>query len=171
MSQHPVYIVVCGVFCMVELPVYYCGERAGDLKIEQDGLYFCICAQCRRIESDQVLRLWAIGEDEPVYLGIPEPEGNQLQLLRRLPSGKTEQSSWTHCVLGTEIDVWRPFSGSVAGCTVRNALRRQWNDREEIALPLEADKPICFVPLLPRLRPKEINGTLWLVLQCGAEDT
>ena len=70
---------------MEQLSVYYCGEINGVLEINQDGLYLCVTAQCDPVETNEVLRLWAIGACEPEYLGIPLPEGECLVLRRRFP--------------------------------------------------------------------------------------
>ncbi len=156
---------------MDQLPVYYCGEPAGYLEIERDGLYLCVFSQCSRVETNEVLRLWVVGGEEQAYLGVPVPEGDHLVLRRRFPAGNLGETAWTHGVIGTNPDAWQPFSGSVAGYEVRRGLRRLRHGCTEIALPFESGKPVSFLPLLPRLRLERIDGALWFVLRFGAEDT
>ena len=156
---------------MDQLPVYYYGKRVGHLEIERDGLYLCVHSQCSLVESEEVLRLWAVGGEERVYLGIPVPEGDHLVLRRRLPAGSLGQTVWAHGVLGTAPDLWQPYSGIVAGYAVRRGLRRLRHGYTEIALPFERGQPVSFLPLLPRLRLERIDGALWFVLRTGTDDT
>ena len=66
----------------MDYPLLLGGEKAGTLRIEQQGLYTCmeVTAEAR----DGLLRIWVQGGGREAYLGILQPEGESLSLRRRL---------------------------------------------------------------------------------------
>jgi len=66
----------------MEIPIYIDGERTGTVSVtEEDGL---TRLDARLRDPGRVVRLRIFGAREEWYLGVPEPEGEELRLLRRL---------------------------------------------------------------------------------------
>ena len=66
----------------MELPIMEQGERIGTLRIGKEGLYTVFRAELPRREGLQ--RLWLCGAGAWACLGLLEPEGETLRLVRRL---------------------------------------------------------------------------------------
>ena len=66
----------------MDYPLLLGGERAGTLRIEQQGLYACM--EVRAGAREGLLRIWVQGGGREAYLGILQPEGEGLYLRRRL---------------------------------------------------------------------------------------
>lgn len=66
----------------MDYPLLLGGERAGTLRIEQQGLYTCM--EVRAGAREGLLRIWVQGGGREAYLGILQPEGEGLYLRRRL---------------------------------------------------------------------------------------
>ena len=64
------------------VPILLNGEKCGTLEIRRDGAYTLFEARCERRE--ELVRLWAFGEEGRGYLGVLQPEGEGLSLRRRL---------------------------------------------------------------------------------------
>ena len=50
------------------------GRTCGQLTIRREGAYV-VCRGRAEYESDKLLRLWLYGGEEPVYLGVLQPDG------------------------------------------------------------------------------------------------
>ena len=66
----------------MDYPLLLGGERAGTLRIEQQGLYTCMEVSAEAREG--LLRIWVQGGGREAYLGVLQPEGEGLSLHRRL---------------------------------------------------------------------------------------
>lgn len=66
----------------MDYPLLLSGEKAGTLRIEQQGLYTCMEVTAEAREG--LLRIWVQGGGREAYLGIMQPEGEGLSLRRRL---------------------------------------------------------------------------------------
>lgn len=66
----------------MDYPLLLGGEKAGTLRIEQQGLYTCMEVTAEAREG--LLRIWVQGGGREAYLGILQPEGEGLSLRRRL---------------------------------------------------------------------------------------
>ena len=66
----------------MDYPLLLGGEKAGTLRIEQQGLYTCMDVRAGAREG--LLRIWVQGGGRETYLGVLQPEGEGLSLHRRL---------------------------------------------------------------------------------------
>ena len=66
----------------MDYPLLLDGERAGTLRVEQQGLYTCM--EVTAAAREGLLRIWVQGGGREAYLGIMQPEGEGLSLRRRL---------------------------------------------------------------------------------------
>ena len=66
----------------MDYPLLLGGEKAGTLRIEQQGLYTCMEVTAGAREG--LLRIWVQGGGREAYLGVLQPEGEGLSLHRRL---------------------------------------------------------------------------------------
>lgn len=66
----------------MDYPLLLGGEKAGTLRIEQQGLYTCMEVTAEAREG--LLRIWVQGGGREAYLGVLQPEGEGLSLRRRL---------------------------------------------------------------------------------------
>ena len=55
----------------MDYPLLLGGEKAGTLRIEQQGLYTCMDVRARAREG--LLRIWVQGGGREAYLGILQP--------------------------------------------------------------------------------------------------
>lgn len=69
----------------MDIPIYIDGERVGILTAELSGGGAELTARMRDVGS--VVRLTVFGE-RTFYLGVPEPEGGEMILTRRLNRGQ-----------------------------------------------------------------------------------
>jgi len=70
----------------MEYPLFVSGERAGLLRVHQDGLFTVFEAQCgfRR----ELLRISVYGQGREGYLGIMQPRSGGLYLKRKFSRGQ-----------------------------------------------------------------------------------
>ena len=66
----------------MDYPLLLGGERAGTLRIEQQGLYTCMEVSAEAREG--LLRIWVQGGGREAYLGVLQPGEEGLYLRRRL---------------------------------------------------------------------------------------
>ena len=66
----------------MDYPLLLGGERAGTLRIEQQGLYTCMEVSAGAREG--LLRIWVQGGGREAYLGVLQPGEEGLSLRRRL---------------------------------------------------------------------------------------
>lgn len=67
---------------MKEYPVYISGERAGTLVIGTEGIRTRFSVRCKY--KSGLVRLSLFGGGKSFYLGLMEPDGDELRLERRL---------------------------------------------------------------------------------------
>ena len=66
----------------MDYPLLLGGEKAGTLRIEQQGLYTCM--EVTAAAREGLLRIWVQGGGREAYLGILQPGEEGLYLRRRL---------------------------------------------------------------------------------------
>ena len=66
----------------MDYPLLLGGEKAGTLRIEQQGLYTCM--EVRAEAREGLLRIWVQGGSREAYLGVLQPGEGGLYLRRRL---------------------------------------------------------------------------------------
>lgn len=66
----------------MDYPLLLGGERAGTLRVEQQGLYTCMEVSAEAKEG--LLRIWVQGGGHEAYLGVLQPGEGRLYLRRRL---------------------------------------------------------------------------------------
>ena len=66
----------------MDYPLLLGGEKAGTLRIEQQGLYTCM--EVTAAAREGLLRIWVQGGGREAYLGILQPGQEGLYLRRRL---------------------------------------------------------------------------------------
>lgn len=137
------------------------GQVIGTLTAEREGLYWHLSARCRQA-GNRLLRLYALGEAQPVCLGVLMPEGEDLVLNRRLAARSLIFTAQTRISTG-RTDAWEPWAGTVLGEPVSNALRRG----DTVAIPCKAGEPF---PLMTRFRAfslAPLEGELYWMLHLG----
>lgn len=65
----------------MEYPLYINGTKHGTLTVTQEKLHLAFCAECDY--TPQLVRLRVFGGGKSGYLGVMEPKGDKLVLLRR----------------------------------------------------------------------------------------
>lgn len=65
----------------MEYPIYIDGTKKGTLCVTQEKLHLAFCAECEYVP--QIVRLSVFGGGKSGYLGVMEPKGDKLILLRR----------------------------------------------------------------------------------------
>ena len=72
----------------MDYPLLLGGEKAGTLRIEQQGLYTCM--EVRAGAREGLLRIWVQGGGREAYLGVLQPGEEGLYLRRRLSRRELE---------------------------------------------------------------------------------
>lgn len=121
-------------------PVSYQGKPVGKVQVLRKGLYYSFHCRCR-MESDIVCRLiakWANGWEN---LGIPVPEGDGLELNRRLPAKRLGEEHLEFMLIPHEQDMQMIISGAKANEKTREKMRSDVpaaaEPAEELTLPEE----------------------------------
>jgi len=68
------------------LPLMLGERKAGEVTVEQSGLYLRLCA--RAVLPEGIWCVWLAGEQGEFRLGVPEPQGGECVIRRRV-SGRT----------------------------------------------------------------------------------
>ena len=68
-------------------PVRVDGRDAGVLTVSREGLWSVFSLRCA--DPGRLLRLSVYGDGAEGYLGVPEPEGGELRLVRRFSAAQT----------------------------------------------------------------------------------
>lgn len=114
----------------MDYPLLLGGEKAGTLRIEQQGLYTCMEVTAEAREG--LLRIWVQGGGREAYLGIMQPEGEGLSLRRRL--SRRELAAFPQ-VIEQASDQQLPPQEEV------NITQEPQEPAQALALPLPAPAP------------------------------
>ena len=114
----------------MDYPLLLGGEKAGTLRIEQQGLYTCMEVSAGAREG--LLRIWVQGGGREAYLGILQPRQEGLYLRRRL--SRRELADFPR--------------------VIEQASDRQLPPREEVNITQETSEPAPEAPG-PAPTPKE----------------
>ena len=114
----------------MDYPLLLGGEKAGTLRIEQQGLYTCM--EVRAGAREGLLRIWVQGEGSEAYLGILQPGEGGMYLRRRL--SRRELADFPQ--------------------VIEQASDRQLPPREEVNITQETSEPAPEAPG-PAPTPKE----------------
>ena len=114
----------------MDYPLLLGGEKAGTLRIEQQGLYTCMEVTAEAREG--LLRIWVQGGGREAYLGIMQPEGEGLSLRRRL--SRRELAAFPQVIEQTS-DRQLPPQEEV------NITQEPQEPEQTLALPLPAPAP------------------------------
>lgn len=108
-------------------PLLLGGEKAGTLRVEQQGLYTCMEVSAPAREG--LLRIWVQGEGQEAYLGLMQPVEGGMALRRRLSR--------------RELASFPPV--------IEQASDQRLPPREEVDITQEPEQP---VPVLPAGAPE-----------------
>ena len=114
----------------MDYPLLLGGEKAGTLRIEQQGLYTCMEVTAEAREG--LLRIWVQGGGREACLGIMQPEGEGLSLRRRL--SRRELAAFPQ-VIEQASDQQLPPQEEV------NITQEPQEPEQTLALPLPAPAP------------------------------
>ena len=123
----------------MDYPLLLGGEKAGTLRIEQQGLYTCMDVRARAREG--LLRIWVQGGGREAYLGVLQPGEEGLYLRRRL--SRRELAAFPK-VIEQASDRQLPPQEEV------NITQEPQEPEQTLALPLPAPAPT----LEPQLEPE-----------------
>lgn len=138
-------------------PVSYQGKPVGKVQVLRKGLYYSFHCRCR-MESDIVCRLiakWANGWEN---LGIPVPEGDGLELNRRLPAKRLGEEKPEFLLLPHEQDIQK----TIFGTTIDEAKQEEMTSGNSI--PGEPVSPSPIEPAeetpVPETEPPVTEGNV-----------
>lgn len=94
-------------------PVFYQGQPVGKVQVLRKGLYYSFHCRCR-MESGVVCRLIAKWADGWENLGIPVPEGDGLELNRKLPAKRLGEAQPEFLLIPHEQDIQKTIFGTAA---------------------------------------------------------
>lgn len=145
------------------IPIYFEGMSCGEAEVLRDGLYYEIT--CRsEIVSAEILRAYADWDNERICLGVMVPEGDVLQLRRRLPVSHWREGPEPTLTLSQFPEGWSPWSGTVLDCEVTKALSTVARGRRTVAMPFSHDTPFAYMRLFCLCRPVQIGGERYLAI-------
>ena len=148
------------------VPILLNGEKCGTLELRRDGPFMLFEARCEHRTG--LLRLWVFGREERGYLGVMQPEGEDLVLRRRL--SRTAMRSFPRKIeyAGTAPDEAGGNKKEPApqreteGWTLRpdGSLWREEGERGLLALPCALRREVRGVRVLA------IGGKKYLLFRC-----
>lgn len=128
------------------------GVPAGTARVTRDGLYWDVEAECAA-GGERIVRVYASGGGRCVNLGVLMPEDGRLRLHRRVSGGVFCFDADTCLSTQRETD-WAPFSGTVEGVELDDALRRG----RRLAVPCEPEHPFALMEYFRRFRIEPVGG-------------
>ena len=128
----------------MDYPLLLGGEKAGTLRIEQQGLYTCMEVTAEAREG--LLRIWVQGGGREAYLGVLQPGEEGLYLRRRL--SRRELAAFPQ-VIEQASDRQLPPQEEV------NITQEPQEPEQTLALPLPAPAPTLEPQPEPEPAPPE----------------
>ena len=152
-----------GVF-ILEYPTYYQGVEIGQVRLAEDGLYYCLSARCAE-PGPGFWRLWGCFGPESRCLGVCVPGPDGLSLERRI-----SRRSWPELpaafVLGREIEGFRPWRGMIEDQELPDALLRENGDGSRtLAIFAPPEGPVPLAERVSDMREAELDGRSCLLLE------
>lgn len=118
-------------------PVFYQGRPVGKVQVMRKGLYYSFHCRCR-MESGVVCRLIAKWADGWENLGIPVPEGDGLELNRKLPAKRIGEEQPEFLLVPHEQDIQK----TIFGTTVDEAKQEEMTSGNPISGEPASPSPI-----------------------------
>jgi len=78
--------------------VVFQGEPAGNVQVEQSGLYYSFCCRCA-VVSEEVCRIIVYWDGGWENLGIPIPDADGLSLTKKIPCKRTQDKNMKFLLL------------------------------------------------------------------------
>jgi len=155
---------------MEVLPLILGERKAGEVTVEQAGLYLRLCA--RAVLPEGVWCVWLAGEQGEFRLGVLEPQGGEC-VIRRQISGRTaaaagrllrgearrlsrESADWERTLCPSMLFQTDWLRRSLKSC--REAWVRREANRLLLALPYSGRAPFWLEPLFCFVRICGIDG-------------
>lgn len=168
---------------MDKFPILLDSRPAGELSVEQEGLYTCFTARCPLPPG--LWCAWAVGDRGELRLGVLEPSGNQGVIRRRFsrqltgplgrllrgearPAALREPENWE-----TVPDPERLFRAPWLRQRLRGAqgvLTRQTGEGRCLALPYDRGKPFPLTTLFCFAHLREIRAASYVVYHFDSQD-
>ena len=144
--------------------IWYQGKPAGQIRAEQDGLYWKLDAQCEPRGSG-ILRIYGADRFRSEPFGVPVPGDGGLVLHRRLSRHACPHLP-EHWLLGREAEGFRPWRGSVDGQEIADAMICPGDpaDCTLLAVPAEPE-PVPLAEYVSVMEPRRLADRNYLVLE------
>lgn len=158
---------------MDKFPLIYAGRSAGELKVEQEGLYTRFSAVCR-LPKEGVWCAWVVGERGELRVGVLEPCGLEATISRRFsnrltvplgpirtgelrPAGEQEDSADWKAMRRPEDWFRTPWL-----CGQLRSFRGVWAAREgtvcRVAIPYDSKQPFPMPQIFCFARVATVSG-------------
>lgn len=161
---------------MDKFPLLLEGSPAGELMIEQEGLYTWFSARCPLPEG--LWCAWAVGDRGELRLGVLEPDGRQGTIRRRFsrqltaplgrllrgearPAGVREPEGWESAPAPDRLFRAPWLRQRLKGA--QRALTRQAGEIRYLALPYDRGKPFPLTTLFCFACIRRIGETAYVV--------
>jgi hypothetical protein len=170
---------------MERVPVLLDGKTVGELTAEREGLYLRYRASCR-LSDPPLLRLFAVGREGELRLGVPEPRNGDFCLARRLsareaaPAGALLRGELRSARWEEDGGAWqtapepdRLFRGEslrrqLRGC--QGVLTRTEGSVRYVAVPFDCRRPFRLTGLFCFARVGHIGGRAYTVFCFDREE-
>ena len=163
---------------MADYPLWLEQRQVGELHTRTEGLFQRWEAKCYP-PRPTVYRIWLVGEQGELLLGVPEPEGGgcfsmqrriscrEVERIGRLQRGELRPQE-------TAEGSWSPWAGQGGAFAARlrgqsGVLCRPWRDGWEIAMPFSTQRPLLLPELFCLLRLQTMAGGHYAVLRLDGE--
>ena len=117
-------------------PVFYRQQAVGKVQVIKKGLYYSFHCRCR-MESGIVCRLVAKMADTWENLGIPVPEGDGLELNRKLPCKRMGEEMPEFLLIPHDEDIDEAIFGSALKAAERGEMASIPSEPKEETVPAE----------------------------------
>lgn len=123
-------------------PVFYQQKAVGKVVVMKKGLYYSFHCRCR-MESGMMCRLVAKWPDTWENLGIPVPEGDGLELKRKLPVKRLGEETPEFLLIPHDEDIREALFGTASKEEAQEIMAPAPSETEtEAAVPGVAEEPV-----------------------------
>ena len=148
----------------MEETILWQGTAVGKVRIEPEGLYWRLKAQCERPETG-VLRLYGAEDFRSEPFGVLVPENGVLKLNKAL-SRHGIPSLPARWILGREAEGFRPWAGAVEGQQISDAMICPGSEPDSVLLAVPAaPEPVPLAEYASEMESRQLDGRSWLVLE------
>lgn len=169
---------------MEKLAILLDGRKCGEVSVQEQGLYRDYRAECELKMGSEPVRLFLVGEQGELRLGVPQPEGGRFVLRRQLSAKEaggagrllrgelrpfvSREGSWQSVPEPWELFRENQLRRQLQG--IQGALVYHGGNRRFVALPFDTGKPFPLTDMFCLARVRRIGQREYAVFCFDREE-